>query len=92
MGDAAEAAGVATRIDVGTVTVNDVVVPTADPRVAFGGVGKSGYGVTRGVEGLRSMTRPKTIAVRGGGPRLHLRPRGEFDADRMARATRWWYG
>ena len=40
----------------GVVVVNDVIVPTADPRLPFGGRGESGFGVTRGDEGLLELT------------------------------------
>ena len=67
-----EARTLAGRINAGVVTVNDLIVPTADPRVAFGGRGLSGYGVTRGREGLLEMTRPKTVMIRRGRSRPHL--------------------
>ena len=47
-GSPAEAVKVAARVRAGVVVVNDMIVPTADPRVPFGGRGKSGFGVTRG--------------------------------------------
>jgi acyl-CoA reductase-like NAD-dependent aldehyde dehydrogenase len=47
-GPAAAAAALAARVEAGCVVVNDVIVPTADPRLPFGGRGRSGYGVTRG--------------------------------------------
>lgn len=59
------------RIDAGVVVVNDMIAPTADPRVPFGGRRRSGYGVTRGAEGLLEMTRPKVILVRRGDWRPH---------------------
>jgi acyl-CoA reductase-like NAD-dependent aldehyde dehydrogenase len=62
----------AERVNAGVVIVNDVIVPTADPRVPFGGRGRSGYGVTRGTEGLLELTRLKVIAVRSGRCRWHL--------------------
>ena len=49
------------RIRAGTVLINDLIVSTADPRVSFGGRGESGFGVTRGREGLLEMTAVKTI-------------------------------
>ena len=64
-GGTREARQLASRIDAGTVLVNDLIVPTADPRVPFGGRGASGFGVTRGTEGLLEMTQPRVIAVRG---------------------------
>jgi acyl-CoA reductase-like NAD-dependent aldehyde dehydrogenase len=56
----------AQQIQAGCVTLNDTLIPTADPRVSFGGLGQSGWGVTRGPEGLLEMTRPKVICERRG--------------------------
>ena len=56
-----EAVEFAARIHAGTVLTNDLIVSTADPRVPFGGRGASGFGVTRGREGLLEMTAVKTI-------------------------------
>ena len=56
-----EARVLASKLRVGNVLINDVIVPTADPRVPFGGRGSSGFGVTRGAEGLLGMTTPRTI-------------------------------
>ena len=63
-GPAAAAARCAAALRAGCVTVNDLIAPTADPRVAFGGGGASGFGVTRGAEGLLEMTRPQAIIAR----------------------------
>lgn len=79
-----EAVELAGRIRAGVVVVNDVIVPTADPRLPFGGRGESGYGVTRGAEGLLELTVPKVVAVRRGrrGRRLpHLEEPHPADAD-----------
>ena len=62
----------ARRVRAGSVCVNDLIVPTADPRLPFGGRGRSGFGVTRGAEGLLEMTVPKAISVRTGSFRPHL--------------------
>ncbi len=62
----------AARVNAGVVVVNDMIVPTADPRLPFGARGGSGFGVTRGAEGLLEMTRPKAITVRRGKFRPHL--------------------
>ena len=43
--------------------INDLIVSTADPRISFGGRRSSGFGVTRGREGLLEMTALKTIVV-----------------------------
>ncbi|HMB55079.1 MAG TPA: hypothetical protein VKU40_17305, partial [Thermoanaerobaculia bacterium] len=59
------------------------------PRLPFGGRGKSGYGVTRGAEGLLAMTVPRVVSVRRegwlsrltGSRRRHLEaPRPEDEA------------
>ena len=51
----------AAKLRVGTVLINDLIVATADPRVPFGGRGASGFGVTRGREGLLEMTAVKAV-------------------------------
>jgi aldehyde dehydrogenase (NAD+) len=56
----------APEIRAGSVLINDFIVPTADPRLPFGGRGESGYGVTRGPEGLLEMTVPQVISVKRG--------------------------
>jgi acyl-CoA reductase-like NAD-dependent aldehyde dehydrogenase len=70
----------ATILKAGTVLINDLIAPTADPRVPFGGRGDSGYGVTRGAEGLLEMTQVKTLIVRRGGQMRHLQATTEDDA------------
>ncbi len=69
-----DAAAVAGQLDVGCVVVNDCVVPTADPRLPFVARGRSGFGATRGADGLLEMTRAKAIAVRRWKWYPHLRP------------------
>lgn len=59
------------RIHAGSVTINDLIVPTADPRLPFGGRGESGYGVTRGGLGLLEFTTTKTVSLRRGRFRPH---------------------
>jgi acyl-CoA reductase-like NAD-dependent aldehyde dehydrogenase len=76
--DQKRAERVSMRLKAGLVSVNDLIVPSADPRVPFGGSGKSGYGVTRGGEGLLSMTRGKVLQVRSGGMTRHLES-GDLD-------------
>lgn len=56
----------ARSLPAGSICINDMIVPTADPRLPFGGARKSGYGVTRGREGLLAMTRPVTLSIRKG--------------------------
>ena len=62
-GPESEARVLAQSLPVGTVLINDVIVSTADPRISFGGRKASGFGVTRGREGLLEMTTLKTIVA-----------------------------
>ncbi len=80
-GPEAEAVALAGRLRAGVVVVNDVIVPTADPRLPFGGRGESGFGVTRGAEGLLELTLPKVIAVRRARRLFHLEDPDPADAD-----------
>ncbi|ANM32420.1 hypothetical protein ABI59_21640 [Acidobacteria bacterium Mor1] len=73
-GGEAGARALAQRIRAGVVVINDAVVPTADPRLPFGGSGLSGFGVTRGAEGLLELTRTKAVSTRSGRGRPHLDP------------------
>lgn len=73
-GPEAAARALAPRVDAGSVVINDLIVPTADPRLPFGGRRRSGFGVTRGAEGLLEMTVTKTVSVRRGRFRPHLDP------------------
>jgi aldehyde dehydrogenase (NAD+) len=77
------AESVAVQLDVGTVCVNDLIVPTADPRLPFGGRGESGFGVTRGEDGLLAMSVPVTISRRHGKFAPHLQPRRSTDAQTL---------
>lgn len=71
-GSVPEAEVIAQRIDAGSVCVNDVMAPTADPRAPFGGRRQSGFGVTRGAEGLLAMTALKTVFIRHNSFAPHL--------------------
>jgi acyl-CoA reductase-like NAD-dependent aldehyde dehydrogenase len=62
-GDEREARHLGSMLTVGTVLINDVIVATADPRIPFGGRRGSGFGTTRGTEGLLEMTAAKVVAV-----------------------------
>jgi acyl-CoA reductase-like NAD-dependent aldehyde dehydrogenase len=64
--DEAAARSLAAGIDAGTVTINDIIVPTADPRLPFGGRKLSGNGFTRGAEGLLELTVPKVVTLSRG--------------------------
>lgn len=78
--DEAGAMRMASSLSVGVVVVNDLVVPTADPRVPFGGRGLSGHGVTRGAEGLLEMTAVRVVLKRAGVARVHFAGPGRLTA------------
>ena len=63
-GDEQEARDLAARLSAPTILINDLIVPTADPRLPFGGRHASGFGVTRGAEGLLEMTTVKVVSLR----------------------------
>jgi acyl-CoA reductase-like NAD-dependent aldehyde dehydrogenase len=94
-GSASRAMAFAARLDANCVTINDLIVPTADPRVPFGGRGESGFGLTRGAEGLLEMTQIKTLLQRRGNWLPHLDAPHPADAAllaawlRVAHAATW---
>jgi acyl-CoA reductase-like NAD-dependent aldehyde dehydrogenase len=63
-GDEREAVSLAENLRAGSVLINDLIAPTVDPRVPFGGRAASGFGATRGAEGLLEMTAAKTLLIR----------------------------
>lgn len=86
------AEGIASQLQVGTVTINDILFPTADPRLPFGGRGESGFGVTRGAQGLLDMTLPRVIAQHRGPVYLHLARRRPNDLLALASALTLTHG
>jgi acyl-CoA reductase-like NAD-dependent aldehyde dehydrogenase len=72
----------APRLAAGTVTINDLIAPTADPRLPFAPPpgARSGFGSTRGPHGLLEMTTPKTVIARRGAFLPHLAPPADGDA------------
>lgn len=82
----------AQRLRAGCVVVNDLITPTADPRLPFGGAGASGFGVTRGAEGLLEMTRPQALVGRRRPRASHYSLLAGSSAPWIARALRLIYG
>jgi acyl-CoA reductase-like NAD-dependent aldehyde dehydrogenase len=82
-GESGEARRIARHVLAGSVVINDLIVPTADPRLPFGGRGLSGFGVTRGPEGLLALTAPKVTAERRGRWLPHLDEPGQSDTEAM---------
>jgi len=62
------------RLGATNVLVNDSVLPTGSPAVGIGGVAASGWGMTRGAEGLMAMTRPVYVSQSGSRVRLPMMP------------------
>jgi acyl-CoA reductase-like NAD-dependent aldehyde dehydrogenase len=60
--DLDQAAEVASRIQAGTVWINQH--GAIHPMVPFGGIKESGYGVEFGIEGLKAVTRPQVISIK----------------------------
>lgn len=91
-GEERAARALAARLKVGHVSLNDLIVPTADPRVPFSGRKASGFGATRGAEGLLEMTAPRVIAVRRGSTRRQYAPTGATHVGLFAGLASWMYG
>ncbi len=87
-----EARGFADQLRTGFVTINDIIVPTADPRFPFGGIRGSGFGVTRGAEGLLEMTHPRCVAVRRSKSMPHLEEERPGDAQLFAAFASFMHG
>lgn len=60
--DMERAVAVASRIQAGTVWINQHGM--VHPMVPFGGVKRSGWGVEFGIDGLKSVTQPQVISVK----------------------------
>ena len=82
----------ASQVDAGCVVVNDMIAPTADPRVPFGGRRQSGFGVTRGAVGLEELTQVKSVVSQNSGWLPHLDHPTPFDADLLAGFLRMAHG
>ncbi len=64
--DVTRAMEISHQLDVGTVTVNDVLFPFTAPECAWGGVRDSGFGRTGGTQGLRELCRVKHLSFDNG--------------------------
>jgi aldehyde dehydrogenase (NAD+) len=60
--DIAAARALAPELGATNVTINDSILATAHPGVSIGGRGESGWGLSRGPEGLLAMTRPVYVS------------------------------
>lgn len=78
-GDEREAQSLAREIRAGSIVINDLITPTADPRLPFRGFGASGFGTTRGPEGLLEMTAPRVVSTSRARFKPHLDPLSSAD-------------
>lgn len=78
--DQTAAQSLAEQLNAGVVLINDLIAPSADARLPFGGRKLSGFGLTRGAEGLLEMTATKVIVHRSGKVRPHYAPPHPADA------------
>jgi acyl-CoA reductase-like NAD-dependent aldehyde dehydrogenase len=73
--DVRAAADLGRQLHAGMVSINEAVTPTAHAGAPFGGGKGSGYGRTKGVEGLREFAQPQAVFSRSpGGFRPQLFP------------------
>lgn len=59
--DPARGEALASRLRCGGVSINDTLSHWAIPSLPVGGIGESGFGRTRGEEGLREMSRSRVV-------------------------------
>lgn len=74
----------------GGVSINDCVVPGGHPGIGITGHGRSGWGTSRGADGLLALTRPVAITVTGW-PRLPVGPIAPAMLARMRSGLRWMF-
>jgi acyl-CoA reductase-like NAD-dependent aldehyde dehydrogenase len=74
------------------VTVNDCLTPTAHASVGLSGHGPSGWGVTKGEEGLLAMTRPMYTTTTAPLLRFSMSSVTPAIEQGMAKFVRWWFG
>lgn len=87
-GDAGALVG---RLGATSVTINDVIVPTAHPAASIGGSGESGIGLSRGDEGLRGLTRPVFVSTSRFGAAEVVKPPTSRQLSWLWRGIRWMY-
>jgi aldehyde dehydrogenase (NAD+) len=90
--DAAAARRLAPRLGSVVVTVNDCVIPTGHPGLSIGGLGPSGWGLSRGAEGLLAMTRPLFFSTTHPRVRTPTDPPSAAVTRTMTRVIRRLYG
>src|SRR3546814_8733110 len=61
---------VATALEVGGISINNINMSEGNPGLPFGGAKKSGFGKLRGPEGLLGFTRSKAILIDAHGSKI----------------------
>lgn len=90
--DASRVDAVRERLRSTIVTVNDCLLPTAHAGVGLSGHGASGWGVTKGAEGLLAMTRPMYTTTTSPLLRFSMSSVTPAIERGMSRFVRWWFG
>ena len=80
------------RLRASVVTINDVILPTAHPAVSIGGERRSGWGLSRGREGLLAMTRAATVSTTSTRWRVPPRAPDARTTAMLARLAAWGRG
>ncbi len=91
-GSAARGSLLSAELGASIITINDCVLPTAHPAAGLSGRGQSGWGVSRGPEGLLAMTRPVHIASTGTRVRTPPEVPSPAVAGNLTKFLTWWYG
>ncbi|WP_299495129.1 aldehyde dehydrogenase family protein [uncultured Shewanella sp.] len=61
--DVTRAQRIAAQLEVGAVSINNVMLSEGNPNLPFGGIKQSGFGRVKGAEGLLGMTYSKAIII-----------------------------
>jgi acyl-CoA reductase-like NAD-dependent aldehyde dehydrogenase len=90
--DTRAAKALAERLGAGIVTINDTVFPSGHPGIAVSGHGESGWGASRGAEGLLAMTRAVHISVTSRWVRTPVEPMTAKMGKAISGLVGWLYG
>lgn len=82
----------ASRLGTGIVTINNTALPTAHPALAITGNGESGWGTSRGTDGLLAMTRALYVSATSPTIRPPVDPLTARMASAIGTVTGWLYG
>ncbi len=84
--------GLAGELGSTNVLFNDCLLPIGHPGASIGGIGESGWGVSRGADGLLAMTRSVYVSTTSPRIRTPLDPPTAALMRRLSAITAWWYG